>query len=373
MNTVGSLEKVYTMSPWQLGIILVMVGSGSGMITSASVLFPVAGQLAWLVPLIAGWAYFGVAYLIIKLGELFPQETFVVYFRRIWGRWLATTLVWFLVVVMIGRVLTIIQVFAREITFFMFDRTPMEVIILSLLGVAAYCALQDFGTVLKMTQILFFTALPMLIGIQLICFINFQFINIYPFWPIDITGFVKASQECWIFFVGYEFMFWLLPLVNRSKSSVTKAVGSAFALKALLIAFSMFMALGVLTLEGVKATPYPVSISVRSIELPGTFIERMDNYLFLAWIPLVFTTQVFPLFVIANILAETHGYSDHRPFVLLLIPILFAGTMALHDMPTFSAFIRLVHWPGLVFSFAIVPATYLLARWKRQRQQVAAP
>lgn len=373
MKTLGSFGKVNTMSPWQLGIVLVMIGIGSGIVTAANVLFASAGQFTWFVPLIAGWGYFGAAFLMIKLGKLFPQETFSIYLQHIWGRSFAIVLIWFFVVIILGRLSITLQIFSREISFFMFDRTPIEIISLTLLGVAAYCALQDLGTMLKVTQILFFTALPMLLGIVLLCFINFQFINIYPFWPINIAGFIKASQEFWSFFVGYEFILWLLPWVNRSKTNITKAVGTAFALKGALMAITMLMTLGVLTLEGVKGAPYPVPLSVRGIELPGTFIERMDNYLFLAWIPLAFITQAFPIYIIANIIAETHGYSDHRPFVLLLIPILFLGGMSLHDAPVFSTVARSIHWPGLVFSFAIIPATYFLARWKQQRQKATVP
>ena len=365
-----SLQKRSAMSPWQLGIVLLMFGIGSDIVTSTSKLYPLAGQLGWLVPLVAGGAYFGAAYLMIKLGQLFPGESFSVYFQRIWGRRVAILLIWLLIAIMMAELFVRLQIFAREVTFFLFDRTPMEVIILTLLGVSAYCALQDLGTVLRMTQILFFTALPMLISIIILGYINFQFINIYPFWPINIAGFGKASLESWVFYVGYESVLWLLPWVCRGKSSVTKAVGTAFALKGLLMAVAMLMTLGVHTLEGIKGSPYPVSVALRGVELPGTFIERIDNYMFLAWIPLAFITYAIPMFVLANVVAETHGYNDHRPFVLLFIPILFIGGMSLHDLATFFMVANFVHWPGLAFSFMVIPATYLVAKWKKCRSEV---
>lgn len=365
-----SLQRRSAMSPWQLGIILLMTGIGSDMVLSTNKLTPSAGQLAWLVPFIAGGIYFGVAYLMIKLGELFPGESFISYFQHIWGRRITILLVWFFVTIMLVRSILFLQMFSKEIIFFMFDRTPPEVIILTLLGVSAYCAIQDLGTVLRVKQTLFFTALPMVIGIILLGFINFEFINIHPLWPINIAGLVKGSLESWFFYFGYESILWLLPWVYRGKSRITLAVGSAFALKGLLMAVAILMVIGSQSVEGVKATPYPTAVTIRSIELPGTFIERVDNYLYLAWIPLALCSIALPMFVVANVVAETYGYSDHQPFVLLFIPALFIGTMSLHDLSAYLVFTDYVHWPGLVFSFVVIPATYLVARWKIRRIKV---
>lgn len=369
MRAVDSLRKVNTMSPWQLAVVLVMTGIGSGMVTAANNMFSTAGQVSWLIPLISGWAYFGIAYLMIKMGDMFPQEPFSLYLQRIWGRPVALLLIWALLITILARLSIGLQSFAHEIIFFIFDRTPMEVIIITLLGVAAYCALQDLGTVLKVIQLLFSMFLPILVGIILLGFINFQFINIYPLGPLDLGAIVKASQEFWVYYTGYEFLLWLLPWVYRGKSSVTKAVGAAFAVKGLLISIVMLMVLGTQTLEGVRGTPYPVAISIRSVELPGTFVERVDNYLYFAWIPLAFITHALPLFIIANIIAEMYGYKDHRPFVLMLVPVLFFGGMSFHDLAIFNDVSRIIHWPGLVFSFIIIPASYFLAYRKKTMQK----
>ncbi|MDF2568586.1 MAG: spore germination protein [Sporomusa sp.] len=368
----GNIRKEDKMSPWQFAIILTLLGFGASVITASNKLVPFAGLTTWLAVLVAGGVYFGVAYFMIIFANMFPRETIVIYSQRIWGRPIAIAFIWMMIIIFMIEIIIKIQIFSREITFFMFDRTPHEVIILTMLAVCGYCALQDLGTLIRVSHIIFFTAVPMMMGIILLGYINFQFINIYPLWPKDIYGMVQAVLNCWVFFFGYEFILLLLPYVYKGNTSVVKAIGVSFIVKAVAMAVSILMTVGSLTVEAVKAIPYPTLVAIRSVELPGTFVERLDNYVFIAWIPLIFTTGSLFLFLAATAAAELHRYSDHRPFVFLFIPVLFIGSTGMHDLPAFEFVARNVHWLGLFFSFGVIPATYLMARWQRHKKVVRA-
>ncbi|WP_371376589.1 GerAB/ArcD/ProY family transporter [Sporomusa aerivorans] len=357
-------------SPWQWAVMNCIFGIGSATITSTFTLAALAQQAAWLAALVAGGVYFCVAWLMIRLAASFPGQTLSSFLKILWGKAVGIVIVWFLVLALTAEIIVRLQLFSREITFFMFDRTPPEVIILTMLAVSAYCAVQDLGTVLQISQILFFTALPMMMMIILLGYISFHVINIYPLWPVNIAGVGRAIAESWVYFFGYEFILYLLPFIYRGNTSIVKATGIAFALKSLLMAVTILMVIGVHTVEGLQGSPYPTMIAIRGVELPGTFVERLDNYLFFLWIPIGFMTFAQYLFFAAAMLADLHGYKDHRPIVLFFVPVLFIGSAALHDATVFTEFSKWIPWPGLLFSFGIIPASYLLARWKLHRQGV---
>lgn len=156
VRILDNLENRNVMSPWQLAIVIAVAGAGAAVVSSPKVLVSLAGHFAWLIPVLGGALYFGVAYLMIKLGNLFPGDSFSRYLQQIWGRRAAVIIVWWFIVVILGELFVRIQMFAREIVFFMFDRTPPEVIALTMIGIAAYCAVQDVGTVIRVSHILFF-------------------------------------------------------------------------------------------------------------------------------------------------------------------------------------------------------------------------
>lgn len=366
----NKLFKNEQISPWQWAIMLSMFGIGSEAITAGRELIPLAQQSAWLAVLAAGGFYFCSAWLMIRLAAFFPGQTLTGFLRIIWGNLLGSAMVWIAVLTITAAIVLWVQNFSREITFFMFDRTPQEVIILTILAVAAYCAVQDLATVLRVSQILFFTVLPLMMGIILLGYISFQVINIYPLWPVNIAGIGRAVLESWMLFGGYEFILYLFPFIYKRNTSIVQATFVAFAAKALMIAMTVLMVIGVHSVEGAQGIPYPTMVAIRGVELPGTFVERLDNYLFFIWIPAAFITLAQHLYLSAAILAELHGYRDHRPFVLLLLPMLFIGSMVLHDLTVFDIYARLVHWLGLAFSFGLIPASYLLARWQRHKQGV---
>ncbi len=358
----ANLERKTHMSTVQLGIVVITTCIGAQIMLAPRTLIADTEQGAWLSIIIGGVLFYLAACLMLKLGKQYPDETLVEYAPRLFGRWGGRiTVLWFTLLFF----LQVIQIFSgvgKIITFHMFDRTPPEVVILALLVVCTYCALQDWGTILRVQQIMFFLAYSMLGIVWMTSALNLQPENLLPLWPMNIEKLAKGGFSTWPMYSGYECILLLLPLVYRgtSFSKLAKTIGGSFGCLTLFFLLIIIFIIGSLTVGNAKNVPYPALVLIRSIELPGTFIERLENYLLLAWIPVVFDTLAIMMFFIAQVCMRYYHHFDHRPWVLLWVPIIYVVSVLLLDnQQTYDMVGKLTLWAGLGFSFIVVPLLLL--------------
>ena len=333
-------------------------------------LIEIAEHGAWLSVIVGGVLFYIAAYLMLKLGNQYPDETLVEYAPRIFGTWGGGVIVLWFYLLFFFQLIQNITSAGKVITFHMFDRTPPEVIILALLVVCTYSALQDWGTILRVQQFMFFVAYSMLIIIWMVSSLNLQPENLLPLWPSKMKPVLSGGLFTWNLYSGYECILLLLPLVYRGTSfaKLAKTIGGVFIYFMVFFMVLIIIIIGVLTVESAKNVPYPALVVIRSVELPGTFIERLENYLLLAWVPVIFATFSVVMYFMGQISMRYYRYVDHRPWVLLLVPIIYAGSMLLLDDPQGHERIsQIALWTGLGFSFGVVPLALLLS-WRQRRK-----
>jgi spore germination protein len=100
------------------------------------------------------------------------------------------------------------------------------------------------------------------------------------------------------------------------------------------------------------------------VEIPGTYLERLDTYLIVIKVLILYISVSTYLYVLAEALRRFYGYRDRRPFVLLLLPIIFFISDALHTSWLFTLATQITNAMGLIESFALIPLTLLLTRRK---------
>jgi spore germination protein len=362
----ANLEVKTRMSPLHLTIVIATTMMGiSGRVTEP--LLVESGHGAWLALLVGAAVFYGAAWLMIKLGEQFPDESFAEYLPRLWGRWLGGAVVWMFVLVFFLQTAIVLQGVSREITFFMFDITPFEVVEASLLSVCTYCCLQDWGTIMRVVQFVFFTAFPMWLFLLMAGLLGFRFMNLLPLWPEDAAGVAAGALHTWNLFQGYECVLLLLPLVYKGNIKPSRAVAGAFGLATGVFMLRIVLDIGVLTLEGALKAAFPMMTIVRIVEIPGTFLERLDTYFMIFWIQGIFVSMTLAIYFMAQSLTLLYRFKDHRPFVLALVPPLFILGDASHYIRVFEWLRTAVEWAGLAFSLGVMPLVFALVWWRRRR------
>jgi len=361
----ANLEVKSQMSPLQLAIVVIVMVIGIHSDTLVRVIKD-AGSAAWLSLLLGGGLFCGAALVMVKLGDLFPGLTVVEYLPLLWGKWLGAAVIFLFTVIFVIHTSFMLQGFSRVIAFFMFDRTPFEVLEAGLLAVCVYCALQDWGTILRVVQLVFFTAVPAALGFIGLSMVSFHYINILPLWPQHIQGVGYGVWHSWQEYFGYEVLLMLLPLVYRGKSRMSLVLAGSFAFLSVFFVFVTSLVIGTFTVEGVINLPYPLVSAIRSADLPGTYLERLDTYYLLFWIQIQFAMFAVILYILAQVPTRYFGYADHRPWVLALTPLLFIGGDALHSSRLYIMAAQSSNLLGMAFSLGIIPASYGLAWWRRR-------
>ena len=170
-------------------------------------------------------------------------------------------------------------------------------------------------------------------------------------------------------YAGYECVLLLMPLVYRQikLSSLIKIIGGSFGCLSLLFLLIIVVIIGVISVEGAKNLLYPALVVIRSVELPGTFIERLENYLLITWIPVVFDTLAAMMFFMGEVFMRHWHHADHRPWVLLLVPMIFVGSILLDNQQLHDIVSKFTLWFGLSFSFIVVPIALSLSWWQKRK------
>lgn len=360
----ANLDPKDKLSPWQLALMLASTGIGSQIILAPAGLIKQAAQGAWITVAIGAFVFFSVTWLMLELGEQFSGQNLVEYFPKVWGKLLgAIFLAWFVIVNLLQFIL-ILRGFSRVIAFNLFFRTPEEAIALLFLFTCAYGAMQDWGTIVRIQQFIFFVVMPPLIALWLVSLLNFSYDRLLPILPDNPLSVLTGIPSTWNFYSGYEVVLLIYPLFYRIGVKKVIAAGAAFGCMGMLFVGVTALTIGVLSAKTAADMIYPTLVVIKGIEIPGTFVERLEVYMLIVWIPIVFDSMIIVLAAAAHVFAQCTRYSGHQRWVLLLLPIIIVAFYLLKPINISSQAGDALTLLGVGFSLLVIPLTFLVAKLK---------
>lgn len=364
----ANLEAKGKMSPWQLGIVATSGLLTARLIYATTQFVSYAENFAWLSSALAGLLFYSAAYLMIRLGQQFPEETIGEYIPRLFGKKFGAVVFLVFIIVLLLNIINCATALTTLISVFLFDRTPHEVLVIVLLLAVVYCAMQEWGTILRVIQILILS-LPMLYIFYSIVWLNFEPLNLLPLWPDNFIGILQGVVYHTDYYAGYESLLVLLPLAARGKVSFARTVGWGFLVITIIYALGAIGLVGSISAKTIASVQNPVIYGMKSVELPGTFIERLEDYMIMLFIPVTYISMVLSYFVVAEDCRRILKYHDHRTFIPVFLPLLF-WVSSFVDTPERQEAIRyLSMFIGLFFSFVIIPILLFLVWRKKGSEQ----
>jgi spore germination protein len=355
-------ENNTRMTPAQFGLLTLVVGLGPQALIAFSTIGADADQLLWFSLLIGGFLNFGAACIMLKLCALYPQDTVVEIARKTLGKFGGFLLLAHFSLVLLTHLILAARVESNVIQLFLFDQTPSEVICLLFLGTTVYCAIQDWDTQLMVIQVFTLTELPLMVGLWLLCFLNFQPEHLLPLWPDKPLGLLRGAVNSYNVYSGYEIILVLYPLVTRGHTNLFKAVAWGMGLLSAIYVAGAAVLTGALTAATVKLLPYPAISALKGVSIPGTFVERLENFMLLSWLPLFLMSSLLLLYCLAETFRRQFGLTQHRTFVPLWLPVIFLAAKIIETPQNLALFSKLTLYTGLLFSFAVIPVLWLRVR-----------
>ncbi|MCE5285765.1 MAG: spore germination protein [Pelosinus sp.] len=352
------------MSSWQLGLVVTSGLLNARLLPATSYLVSHAQQFAWLSSALAGLLFYLAAYFILRLAEHFPEETLGEYTSRLVGKRLGSVIIAFFILVMYLNIVNCTIAIVNVFSLYLLDQTPRQILIIVLLLAAAYCTLQEWGVILRVIQLLAISV-PLLFAFYSLIFLNFNLLNLLPLWPDSFGGIIRGIFDHTDYYPGYESILVLLPLARRGTVSFAKTIGWGFFAVTLMYVLGAIIFIGAVSAKTGANVSEPVIYALKSVELPGTFIERLEDYMIMFFMPATYISMVLSYFSIGEVCHKWLKFNNHQTFVPVFLPLLFF-VCNIVDSPEQREILRNISmYITLLFSFGITLLLLLLAKRRK--------
>jgi spore germination protein len=294
----NSKNKSYLFTPGQAMSLNASTIIGVGVLVLPRSTTAQAHQFGWISVLLGLVIAIVSVYVIYKLGERFPGKSFVEYSRDLLGskkhKWVGRVFSFPLVLMYIFFwvfvTAAVARTFGEVVVTAVLTNTPLEVIIASMLIVCFMFSFYDAEVVARVNEVLLLIIVVPVLVISLSAYQTAQVENIMPLWPghhwMDV---MKGSVPALTSFLGYEVMMMFNARLKREKKMLKGQVLGLLipGLVYLLIVIAGIMGFGY---EEMSRQAWPTLELVKSVNVPGLILERLEAVFLGVWVAAVFTT-----------------------------------------------------------------------------------
>jgi spore germination protein len=351
----------------QMMIFFVSATIGSGILTLPREMAEFAKQDAWISVALAVCVFGVSSWFALDTARLYPNETFDSYIQKIFGRHLGQLILLWMITQYIFVASLEGRRFAVIMKLFMLDQTPAEVIVIILLITSYIICRYGLQPIVYFQEIMF---VPTTLGFITLILLAYSAVDLHEVRPIlaHKPGIVAAIPSGGLALTGMEVLagFFFSYLYEPAKKKALSSMIAGFGLIFFIYTLVMIVTIGVFSAEELHYLIYPTPMLLRTVELGGGIVERLDALFLIVYIPIVVTALLCWHYMTAFALANMWGLEEERPMVLLLVPLLYVVSLFLPDLPSSFKFGNFVS--RVVFWFAVigVPGIWVVAHLRRR-------
>lgn len=354
----------------QVEILLILDLFSTSVLVFPRIAAEVANQDAWIVVLGATFLAFFYGYIITRIAKRFPKDTFVEFSSKILSKPVGIFLsIVFFVKLSISAALEL-RVFGELAKQVLLPRTPIEIIIASMLLISSYLVRKGYECRARLGEMLIFIIFTPLIIILIFVLPDTDLSNLRPVLTTPIPQLLKGIYFLAFTYTPIEVLLMVSPLINNPKKlgriSFT-AIGFVGTMSVILTVVTI----GVLGAMGTKQQIWPVMTLMQVIEVPGAFIERQDALMMIFWILSVFSFISALMYFISFIITRILKAEEQRFLVLPLVPILYLISLFPDNIvETFDWIIFLRKYFRIIFLLPIPLILLIVARLRKLGESI---
>ncbi|THF76406.1 GerAB/ArcD/ProY family transporter [Cohnella fermenti] len=280
---------------------------------------------SWLTILVGGMVVMLVILLMVKLGQQFPGKTVFQYSAIIAGRIPGGLLSLLLIGYFISVAGFEIRSLAEVTLFFLLEGTPMWAIVIPFIWAGAYLVSGGINSIARVYQIVF----PITIFVLLLSFaVSFRLFDIDNLRPVLGSGLppvMKGLKSSILVYAGCEVVLTLVAFMQYPQQAV-KAMLGGIAIPFGLYLLTVVFVVGGLSIDSVMTSAWPTIDLIRSFEVTGFFVERLEFPLMVVWLMQMFCN--FCSFFFQSSLGLSQVFKLPFPAVLLgMVPVIYLAAM----------------------------------------------
>lgn len=307
----------------QVGVFVFNSILGVGVLSLPASMVKAAGTDAWVLTIISGFVNIFFIYIICRNGKRLGDTGFVDALKMLFGKFLGTILVIPVFIYFIAFSGLVVRIFAETLKVYLLINTPLEFIILPLLLLGIMLARGGVEPTAR-----FFEAVTPIIIVTVVILIIMatpdkrEVTNIRPFFTTPILDYIKGLKEGTFALSGFEILLVLFSFIRKREgvfkySSISLLIIVAFYT---IITVDCIMRFGA---DEMKTMIYPTMTLIKSIELPGAFLEGMEGILISLWVLFVFTTVTALIFSYSVIGGDLLKQRERKHIISLFLPVMY--------------------------------------------------
>lgn len=353
-------------SPYQIAMILIMVLIGAGVFSVPRLLAESAGSNSLIILLFAGAIVLGLTYIIIALNCRFPGKTLPDYSIEIIGKAPAKVLTMLYVFYFLAFIAMEVRIISEIVKLFLLTEAPVELIILCMILTSTYAVRGGVECIGRISE-LFFPLLFIPFAFMLLPGLtDVDFSNLLPVFYGFEKKLLKTLPGLALSFAGFETLLIYMGFMKEPRKTYKYALwGLAFVTVSYVIIAGL--CISKFGIEWTKKMVWPVLGYVRSINLPGLFIERLDGVMLGIWILAIYSTVIILYFALTFSLSKVFATREQKQYALPLVPFIYLFSLIpLNPSEILKMPVYVNQYLGIVMYF-IVPSFLLLMSLIRKK------
>ncbi|MDF2613479.1 MAG: spore germination protein [Clostridia bacterium] len=281
-----------------------------------------AGRNGYMLPIAA--LAFGFIYLfcITTLTNRFKGDTIVEFLPKIVAKPIAYLVLALFVVKIIITTGLEIRMFGEMVSQVMLPKTPIEVIILTMLLTTAYLVKSGIEATARMGEILlYFIFLPLVIVFALIV-VKADYKQLLPLFETDLMSIGKGAFVISLSFMPIEFMLILAGLMKKQEKTRQAVLIALLAIAVIETIVVILTYVGIGANES-KRQIWPVLTLMQSVQFPGSLIENQEILMMTSWVFSIYMYISSGIYFSSLMVSRALKVRRENIFILPVIPIIY--------------------------------------------------
>ncbi|MCR2804026.1 GerAB/ArcD/ProY family transporter [Paenibacillus soyae] len=281
---------------------------------------------SWLTIFIGGAVILPVILLLVKLSQQFPGQTVFQYAGRIAGKLPGKAICMLLVVYFLVIAGFEIRTLAEVTLFFLLEGTPMWAIVLPFIWLGAYLVGGGINSIARVNQIVFPISMLVLFVSFGVSLRLFDINNLRPVLGEGLLPVFAGLKSSILVYTGCEVILTLVAYMEHPRQAVKAMIGGITIMLAVYLV-TIIVVVGGMSVDSVITSTWPTIDLIRSFEVTGFFVERLEFPLMVIWLMQMFCN--FCSFFFQSSLGVSQIFNvSYQPVIYGLLPVLFLSTMA---------------------------------------------
>ncbi|WFD10125.1 GerAB/ArcD/ProY family transporter [Tepidibacter hydrothermalis] len=220
----------------------------------------------------------------------------------------------------------VVRIFGEVVKMYMLEKTPIEVIIISILFVCAYSSKKGIEGIARISQIILFLMVVPIIFVFFFSLETADFTNLMPILNVKASQVFPTVFLTTFAFSGFETML-VLSIFMREPKDGFKI--QWITLIVIGIVYIFFSVISIAVFGQVETTHlmWPTLTIVKVIDIPGAFLENLDALIMGTWTLNIFITLCVFLFCASLVIGDMFNCREINYFDYAIVPVVYILAM----------------------------------------------